>query len=76
MIKNLEAVFIDRDGTLGGTGRFIHPNNFTLYPTSKIALELLQKKNIKIFAFTNQHRISLGEVKIEDFENEFKSLAL
>ncbi|BFH13843.1 hypothetical protein J6TS7_27980 [Paenibacillus dendritiformis] len=28
----LQAVFIDRDGTLGGTGHFIHPKDFTLYP--------------------------------------------
>lgn len=30
MNENLElqAVFIDRDGTIGGTGHFIHPNEF------------------------------------------------
>jgi histidinol phosphatase-like enzyme len=29
MAKNYQAVFIDRDGTIGGTGHFIHPSNFT-----------------------------------------------
>lgn len=30
--KKIQAVFIDRDGTIGGTGNFIHPKEFQLYP--------------------------------------------
>lgn len=26
-----QAVFIDRDGTIGGDGHFIHPRDFVLY---------------------------------------------
>ena len=27
----MKAVFLDRDGTIGGTGRGMHPYEFTLY---------------------------------------------
>ena len=69
----IEAVFIDRDGTIGGTGHFIHPRNFIPYSFSESALELLKENNIKIFACTNQHRISRGEATIRDFYNELMS---
>ncbi|GIO27280.1 HAD-IIIA family hydrolase [Ornithinibacillus bavariensis] len=68
---NVEAVFIDRDGTIGGTGHFIHPKDFNLYPFSKTALEVLKDNNIKTFACTNQNRISRGQATIDDFYNEF-----
>ncbi len=32
LMDNLQAVFIDRDGTMGGTGHFIHPRDFELFP--------------------------------------------
>ncbi|MBA4494928.1 HAD-IIIA family hydrolase [Paenactinomyces guangxiensis] len=72
-MKNIQAVFIDRDGTIGGTGHFIHPKDFTPYPFSKTAFQLLKDNNIKMFAFTNQHRISRGEASVIDFYNEFKT---
>ncbi|MFC4355289.1 HAD-IIIA family hydrolase [Chryseomicrobium palamuruense] len=71
---NIEAVFIDRDGTIGGNGHFVHPKDFSLYPFSKEALQLLKEKNIKIFVCTNQHRISRGEASIHDFYEEFQLL--
>lgn len=70
---NVEAVFIDRDGTIGGTGHFIHPRDFTLYSFSKTAFQILKDNNIKMFACTNQHRISKGEATIDEFYNEFLS---
>lgn len=73
MNNKLQAVFIDRDGTIGGTGHFIHPKDFTPYPFSKEALDLLKEKGIKTFACTNQHRISKDEATIEDFINEFQA---
>lgn len=69
----IQAVFIDRDGTIGGTGHFIHPKNFKPYDFSKDAFQLLQDRGIKTFAFTNQHRISRGEAFMEEFQEEFKS---
>ena len=71
VIDALQGVFIDRDGTIGGTGHFIHPRDFTPYPFSKEALRLLKEHNIKTFACTNQHRISKGQASIEDFYEEF-----
>jgi len=47
------AVFIDRDGTIGGTGHFVHPRDFTPYPFSIEALNLLKESGIKIFAQTH-----------------------
>lgn len=67
----IEAVFLDRDGTIGGDGHFIHPDNFRPYENFLIALKRLREREIKIFAFTNQHRISRGEATVEDFKKEF-----
>lgn len=69
----IDAIFIDRDGTIGGTGNFIHPNDFELYPFTPTSLELLKKNSFKIFALTNQHRISRNEATLDDFINSFKS---
>ena len=70
---NIEAVFIDRDGTIGGTGHFIHPKDFSPYSFSRAALQILKDNNIKTFACTNQHRISKGEATLDDFYKEFQS---
>jgi histidinol phosphatase-like enzyme len=59
---NIEAVFVDRDGTIGGTGHFIHPKYFSPFSFSRAALQILKDKNIKTFACTNQHRISSGNI--------------
>lgn len=76
LIKNInvQAVFVDRDGTIGGTGHFIHPKDFHCFPYTEKALKILKDHKIKIFAFTNQHRISRGEVTLEEFIEHFKSL--
>ena len=73
MSISIQAVFVDRDGTIGGDGHFIHPSNFTLYPFSQSALNMLKEQGIKLFAFTNQHRISLGEATISEFQEQFLS---
>lgn len=70
---NIQAVFVDRDGTLGGNGHFIHPRDFELFPSSLTALQLLKKNSIKIFALTNQHNISKGLVVEADFHKEFET---
>lgn len=75
-MKNIEAVFIDRDGTIGGTGNFIHPDDFKPYPFALEAIKLLKDEGLKVFAFTNQHRISKGQVTIEAFEKEFQSYGM
>lgn len=69
----LKAVFVDRDGTLGGNGHFIHPQDFELFPSSLAALKLLKDHGIKIFALTNQHNITRGLATELEFQKEFES---
>ncbi|MFD1954408.1 HAD-IIIA family hydrolase [Paenibacillus thailandensis] len=69
----IQAVFVDRDGTLGGTGHFIHPRDFQLYPSSLEALRLMKESGMRILAFTNQHNISKGKATELDFLKEFES---
>ncbi|WP_343226101.1 hypothetical protein [Paenibacillus sp. ACRRY] len=74
MIKpngDIQAVFMDRDGTIGGTGHFIHPRDFELYTKAQEAIALLKRNGIKVFAITNQYRISRGEATIQEFEEHF-----
>ncbi|VBB05619.1 Hypothetical protein LUCI_0829 [Lucifera butyrica] len=76
-MKNIiQAVFIDRDGTIGGDGEVIYPGEFTLYPFTKNAFKLLKKENIKIFAFTNQPGISLGNSTEDRFVKELLDFGL
>lgn len=72
-MQTLQAVFVDRDGTLGGTGHFIHPLDFELFPSSLEALNLLKEQGIKIFALTNQHNIAKGLATEIDFAQQFES---
>ncbi|MBU5353925.1 HAD-IIIA family hydrolase [Paenibacillus silvae] len=69
---DIQAVFIDRDGTIGGTGHFIHPRDFQLYPNAQEAIQLLKGTGTKVFAFTNQHRISRGQATVQEFEQQFQ----
>jgi len=66
----IEAVFIDRDGTIGGDCSITYPGEFKLYPFTEQAIKLLKSLNIKVFAFTNQPGISRGESMIYEFEKE------
>lgn len=69
----VQAVFIDRDGTIGGTGHFIHPRDFVLYEGAGQAIQQLKDAGLKVFAFTNQHRISRGEATADQFRTQFDS---
>lgn len=72
---NVQAVFIDRDGTIGGTGHFIHPRDFELYPNAQEAITLLKQNGMKVFALTNQHRIQLlqlGDLKDKNIISEYE----
>lgn len=72
-MQTLQAVFVDRDGTIGGTGHFIHPRDFEPFPFSLEAINLLKNHGIKIFALTNQHNIAKGLASEIDFIQEFES---
>ena len=70
MIENVQAVFIDRDGTMGGDTDVTYPGKFVLYPFADKAIKMLKSNGIRVFAFTNQPGISIGEAIEEDFINE------
>ncbi len=72
-MKEIQAVFVDRDGTIGGTGHFIHPNDFVLYEGVQSAIHELIKAGPLVFAFTNQHRIAKGQATLEQFRKQFDS---
>ena len=70
MKDNVQAVFIDRDGTIGGSNDVIYPGDFKLFPYTAEAINILKDRKIKLYAFTNQPGISRGEALIEDFVKE------
>ncbi len=73
---DLQAVFVDRDGTIGGTGHFVHPRDFVPYPGALDAILLLKRAGLKVFAFTNQDKVGFGEVTVGEFEEQFRSYGL
>ena len=60
--ERIQAIFIDRDGTIGEAGKDLNPNNFVTYPNFYQSLCLLKSNNLKIFSFTNQPDIARGLV--------------
>jgi histidinol-phosphate phosphatase family protein len=69
---NIQAVFIDRDGTIGGSDKVIYPGEFELFPGVVQSFHLLKKSGILICSFTNQPGISKGEASLQSFEKELK----
>lgn len=68
----MKAVFIDRDGTIGGGNEVTFPNEFQLFPFSGNAIHLLKENRYQLIAFTNQPDISEGKVDYKDFETELR----
>src|SRR5687768_2393723 len=48
------AAFLDRDGTMGGTGDHCHPDEFMLFGTTPAAVKLLNDAGLKVIVFTMQ----------------------
>ncbi|WP_433748093.1 HAD-IIIA family hydrolase [Falsibacillus pallidus] len=67
---DLQAVFIDRDGTLGGNDRVIYPGEFELFPGVAETIQRLKASGVLMCSFTNQPGIAIGESTISSFENE------
>ena len=57
-INKIEAVFIDRDGTIGGDDTIHYPGKFECFPFTHSCIEQIKENNIRTFAFTNQPEIS------------------
>lgn len=71
--QKLQAVFLDRDGTLGGSDQMILPGEFVCYPSVRESIVALKAANKRIYSFTNQPVIARGQAKLEQFEQELKS---
>lgn len=63
----ISAVFIDRDGTMGGNGGGIHPAKFVLFDGVVNSIKKLNKNNFLVFVITNQSRIHRGYFSEKDF---------
>lgn len=72
-MKYIQAVFIDRDGTIGGDDKVIYPGDFRLFPNVSETIQQLKKAGILICSFTNQPGISMGQATISSFEKELKN---
>lgn len=72
IISMIQAVFLDRDGTIGGSDTVELPGSFEMYKNAEIAISMLKDRNIPIFSFTNQPDISRGKCTAEEFEQELK----
>ena len=46
-MTNFQAIFIDRDGTIGGDTTIHYPGSFTLFPFTKTSLQKLKANHIK-----------------------------
>jgi histidinol-phosphate phosphatase family protein len=68
----IEAVFLDRDGTIGGDETVHYPGKFELFPYSRELIEKLKGSGVKVFSFTNQPGIARGEATVEDFFDELQ----
>lgn len=71
---SIQAIFLDRDGTLGGSDRVIYPGEFTLFQGVEESIQLLKDAGILICSFTNQPGISRGEATVDDFAHELTGL--
>ncbi|MEQ2528280.1 HAD-IIIA family hydrolase [Robertmurraya yapensis] len=67
---NIQAVFIDRDGTIGGNETVIYPGEFELFPGVEESIRVLKDAGVLTCSFTNQPGIARGEAVIGDFEKE------
>ena len=68
----IQAVFIDRDGTIGGSDSVVYPGEFELFPNVAESIQQLKNSGILICSFTNQPGISKGEASFQSFEEELK----
>ncbi|WP_229754200.1 HAD-IIIA family hydrolase [Fictibacillus barbaricus] len=68
----IKAVFLDRDGTIGGTGGGMHPFEFTMYDFAPSSIRRLNKLGVKVFLFTNQTRVGRGFFSEDDLLKGFE----
>lgn len=70
----MKAVFIDRDGTMGGDYYVEYPDEYYAYDGTLEAFKLLNDNGFTPIVFTNQSCIARGKDKAYDFAAEFKEI--
>jgi HAD superfamily hydrolase (TIGR01662 family) len=70
----MQAVFIDRDGTMGGEYYVEYPDQYTPYDGTREAFALLSGSGFTPMIFTNQSCIARGKDKGWDFDAEFRDI--
>ncbi len=70
----MKAVFIDRDGTMGGGYNIEYPTDYKAFEFTKDAFLLLKKNGFSPIVFTNQSCIARGKDNGYDFAAEFKEV--
>lgn len=70
----MKAVFIDRDGTMGGDYYVEFPQEYYPYKGTPEAFALLKKNGFSPMVFTNQSCIARGKDNGYDFGAEFKNI--
>jgi histidinol-phosphate phosphatase family protein len=68
------AVFLDRDGTIGGDGGYCHPEAFSLFPQSGEAIRLLNLARLKVVVVTSQTHVGTGEITLAQVHASFQRL--
>ncbi|WP_101846924.1 HAD-IIIA family hydrolase [Halobacillus sp. Marseille-P3879] len=72
----MRAVFIDRDGTLGGSDKIEYPGQFQVFEGVLESLKSLKKRGYLLFSFTNQPGIAKGYSSLEEFREELLGFGL
>ncbi len=67
---------IHSSNTIGVAIELEQDNYLFKYPFTDKAIKMLKNNGIKVFAFTNQPGISMGEAKEEDFINELTGFGI
>ena len=69
-----KTVFIDRDGTMGGSYYVEFPWDYFPYDGTQEAFNILKRSGFQVFIFTNQSCIARGKDGGYDFETEFREI--
>ncbi len=72
----MKAIFVDRDGTMGGSDRIEYPGEFQLYPGVQAKFREVQENEMKLFSFTNQPGIAEGHATVKSFQEEMNGFGL
>lgn len=70
----MQAVFIDRDGTMGADSNIEYPWNYRPLPHTADAFALLRQSGYTPMVFTNQSCIARGKDGGYDFAAEFREI--